>query len=125
MEITTKKDLEEAIIALEKKKVIQHAVMMKHYHQTTDSLKPKNLIKGIFTNIGQSPDAKSGMLKTAVGLGVGILTKKLFLGKSTSLVQKLLGNAVKIGIAKTAISNTDRVKAYASAIYNNLLKKKK
>ena len=123
MEITTKKELEQAIIQLEKKKVLQYSALTAQYHQTAESLKPGNLIKGAFGKIIHSPDARSGIFKTVAGLGVGFLTKKIFLGGATGFVQKLVGNALRIGVTKSAVTNSDKIKAYAFSIYNNLFRK--
>ena len=123
MHITGKKNLEETIIELEKRKIAQHNSLMDQLHITTESLKPKNLIKGAFSRVVHSPDARASLIKTIAGVGIGMLTKKLFIGKSTSLVKKVLGNAVRFGVTKTAINNTGRVRAYGTAIYNNLFRK--
>lgn len=124
MKLSSKKELDEAIIELEKRKIYQRNLLVDQYHETVDSLKPANLIKGVFSNIAHSPGARSGILKAVAGLGVGMLTKNLFWGKSSSLVKRWLGNALKIGVAKTAVSNSDKIKAYGVAIYHNLFKKK-
>lgn len=124
MKISNKKELELAIMELERKKSMQLAMMKEHYAHTSNSLKPKNLIKNAFSSVTHSSDAMNGVLKTAAGIGIGILTKRLFLGGSASLIQKIIGNVVEAGVAKTAINNTDKIKAYGSAIYNNLFKRK-
>lgn len=124
MKLSSKKDLDEAIIELEKKKIDQRNLIIEQYHETVESLRPANLIKGVFNDIAHSPVARSGILKTVAGLGIGMLTKNLFWGRSSSLIKRWLGNALKIGVAKTAVSNSDKIKAYGVAIYNNLFKRK-
>ncbi len=124
MNILNAEDLDLAIIGLERQKIVQHHELMKKYRETAESLHPGNLAKEAFEKIIHSTDARSGILKTITGLGVGILTKKLLLGHSGSFLQKVLGSAVKLGVAKTAISNTDKIKAYAMSIYHNVFQKK-
>ncbi|MEO8769936.1 MAG: hypothetical protein ABI402_07620 [Ferruginibacter sp.] len=124
MKISSKKELDERIIELEKKKIYQRELIKDQYQETVESLRPANLIKGVFNDIRHSPAASSGILKTVAGLGIGMLTKNLFWGKSSSLIKRLLGNVLKIGVAKTAVSNGDKIKAYGVAIYNNLFKRK-
>ena len=124
MKISSKKELDEAIIELEKKKIYQRELINEQYHETVESLRPANLIKGVFNDIRHSPMAGSGILKTVAGLGIGMLTKNLLWGKSSSLIKRWLGNALKIGVAKTAVSNADKIKAYGVSIYNNLFKRK-
>lgn len=123
MKISNKAELDEAIIALNRKKVEQKNLLVYQYRQTTESLKPGNLIKHAFKDITHSDSAKSGILKTVAGLGLGMITKNLFWGNSSSLIKRWLGNALKIGVAKTAISNTDKIKAYGTAIYHNLFRR--
>ena len=124
MKISSKKELDEAIIELEKKKIYQRELIKEQYHQTVESLRPGNLIKGVFNDLRHSSGASSGILKTVAGLGIGMLTKNLLWGKSSSLIKRWLGNALKIGVAKTAVSNADKIKAYGVSIYNNLFKRK-
>lgn len=124
MKLSSKKELDEAIIALEKKKVAQKQMLKEHYEVTIESLSPGKLIKDAFSSITHSPGAGSTILKTITGIAVGLLTKKLFIGKSSSFVSKMVSNAVKFGVAKAAISNTDKIKAYGAAIYNNLFRRK-
>ncbi len=124
MKIETKKELDEAILRLEAKKLSLKNDISDQYHSTLEGLKPANLLKEAFSSVTHSSAAMSGIAKTIVGVGAGFLTKRLFLGRSSTFIQKLLGNAVKFGVAKTAINNTDKIKAYGAAIYNNLFKKK-
>jgi hypothetical protein len=124
MKISSKKELDEAIIELEKKKVYQRGLIIEQYQETVESLRPANLIKGVFNDITHSSGARSAILKTVAGLGFGMLTKNLLWGNSTSLIKRWLGNALKIGVAKTAVSNADKIKAYGAAIYHSLFKKK-
>ena len=123
MKITNKQELDEAIIELTKRKAAQKNLLIQQYQQTAESLRPGNLVKHALSDIAHSPSARSGILKTAAGLGIGLLTKNLFWGNSGSFAKRLVGNALKFGVAKTAVSNSDKIKAYATAIYHNLFQK--
>src|SRR4051794_18264239 len=122
MKISNKKELDEAILELEKLKVTQYNLLISQYRETAESLKPGNLIRSSVQSIVHSPQARAGIIKTVAGFAIGMLTKKLFFKKSGSFAKKLIGNALKMGVAKTAISNTDKIKAYGTAIYHNLFK---
>ncbi|MEI2747487.1 MAG: hypothetical protein V9E88_01845 [Ferruginibacter sp.] len=52
-----------------------------------------------------------------------MLTKKLFFNRLFFILSKLIGTALDLTVAKTAVNNTDKIKAYAIATYNNLFKK--
>ncbi|MEO5942578.1 MAG: hypothetical protein ABIP30_15215 [Ferruginibacter sp.] len=125
MKITTTEELDLAIIELEKRKVVQQSILLSEFHNTYESLKPINLVKAAFHKVTEPGDARSTILKAVGGIATGLLTKKLLVGKTTSLVGSLLSNALKIGTTKAVYSNSDKIKAYGLAIYHNLFKKGK
>jgi hypothetical protein len=124
MQIRNKAELEEAILSLEKKRIEQEQELVTQFHATVDSLKPANLIKGAFNKMVGSPEGREGLLKTATGLGAGLLANKFLLGRSSSMIGKIASNLLKVTVAKTAASNADKLKAYGTAIYHNLFQKK-
>ena len=123
MTINSKLSLAEAIQQLERKKLMQEEELKEQFKVTQKSLNPLNLIKDGVKNITSMPGLGDGLIKSAIGMGIGILTKNLFIGKSSSIVKKLLGGAVEIGVANTTVSYADKVKAYGISIYHNLFKK--
>jgi hypothetical protein len=123
MKISNKKELDAAIIELEKRKVMQESLLIAQFKNVRESLSPLNIIKNGFKKLTEAPDIKEGLLKTAAGLGIGVLSKKLFLGTSHSTIKKLLSGVLELAVAKTTISNADKVKAYGISIYNNLFRK--
>jgi len=125
MEINNSADLERAIIELEKRKVIQQELLKSQFSATADSLRPGNLIKEGLSKLVQPGDTRSMALKIAGGLAMGFITKKFMLGKTNTKAASLLGNAIKVGATKALVSNSDKIKAYGIAIYNNLFNKKK
>jgi len=125
MEINNSQDLERAIIELEKRKLVHQDALVQQFRQTADSLRPGNLIKEGLSKLVQPGDTRSMALKVAGGIAMGFLTKKLMLGKTHSKVEALIGNAIKLGTTKAVVNNTDKIKAYGIAIYNNLFKKHK
>ena len=123
MQINNSNELALAIIELEKRKVVQQSILMSQFHDTYESLKPINLIKNAFHKATDGGGAGGTILKAAGGIGVGLLTNKLLLSKSPSIIGKLLSNAVKLTATNTVFKNSDKIKAYGTAIYNNLFKK--
>lgn len=123
MKISTKTELDAAIIELEKRKVMQESLLSAQFKAFKESISPMNLLKSSFKKITDTPDLKEGLLKTVAGLGMGVLSKKLFIGKSSSLINQLLSGVLELVVAKKTINNVDRVKAYGISIYNNLIKK--
>ena len=118
-------DLDKAIEELERRKVIREAILTEQFHATVNHFKPGNLIKSAFNNVISPSHTRDNILKTVGSIGVGLLTKNLFLGKSTSIIGKLASNALKVGATNGIMHNTDKISAWSSAIYNNLFKKNK
>ncbi len=124
MKINNHKDLKQAIAALEQKKLQQQEMLIQQLHVTYQGLKPTNLLKEGFDKLLQNSGAvTSGAVKTAAGIGIGMLTKKFFFGKHSSIATKLAGTALDLFLTKKAVDNTDTIKAYGTAVYNNLFKK--
>jgi len=126
MEINNAIDLDSAIAAMEKKKVIQEAILKNQYHETIEHYKPKNLIKSAFKNVLEPGETGNTILKTVGGIGAGLLAKNIVFGAgATSFIGKLASNALKIGATNTVINNKDKIAAWSISIYKNLFTKSK
>lgn len=124
MTINNSYELEAAIIELEKRKVIQETLLKEQFHAVKESMKPMNIIKNSFSKLTHTPEIRDGVFKTIAGVGIGLLTKNMFLGKAIPLVKSLVGNAVESNLDKTIKNGADTIKAYGTAIYHNLFGKK-
>lgn len=122
MVITNKSQLDLAIIELEKKKIVQEHLITAQLNEVRERLSPVNVIKDTFSQLTKAPDFRNGVLKTLTGFGVGVLSKRLFLGPSHSIIKKMLGSVFELAVAKSTISNADKLKAYGVSIYKNLFK---
>lgn len=125
MKISNVQELEYAILELENKKVEQQKEMGAEFKKTVESLKPMNLIKSSLHKINTNHLAKT-VLKTAGGIGVAFLTSKLTGGtlkptRPKSVVSGLLTSTLGAAV----LGNTDKIKAYGSAIIKNLFGNKK
>lgn len=125
MTINNSKDLQAAIIELEKRKVIQESLLKEHFHVVKESMSPLNIIKRQFSKITHTPEISNGVMKTVAGVGIGLLTKNMFLGKAIPLVKSLMGNAVETSVDKSIKHGADTIKAYGTAIFNNIFGKNK
>lgn len=124
MKIRNKKELDAAILDLEKKKQVQEEQIISGFKAARESLSPMNLIKHGLNRITKMPDVQNGLLSSIASIGVTVLSKKFMNGKSSSLIKNLLGSVVQLAVAKSAYSHTEKIKAYGISIYNNLFKKK-
>ena len=119
MEITNSSTLQKAIIRLEQKRREQEQDISAHFKHTYQSLQPLNILKNTFHNVTSSPGIKGNLLKAGLGLGAGLLTKRLFFGGSGSAIKKIIGTAVEVGVTKAVTNKSGNI--IASGL--NLLKK--
>ena len=122
MKINNKSELDTAIGDLQKRKQIQEKLLVQQFKATQESLDPINLIKNSFSKLTQMPGIQEGILNTIAGLAVGIISKKLFMGKSTTYFKKILSEIFEFAITNTTIRNAEKIKAFGKSIYNNLFK---
>ncbi|MBP9097660.1 MAG: hypothetical protein KBF74_02500 [Ferruginibacter sp.] len=123
MKINGKAALQEKILELENLKVVQEEELKLQFHAVKESMKPSNLLKSGLSSLTSGPGLGGGLLKTAAGLGIGVLSKKIFLGSSPSFIKKVVGSVFEIAAANTTISHADKIKAYGISLYNNLFNK--
>jgi hypothetical protein len=98
--IHTTSDLKKAIEELELRKSNEEELVKVHFREVLEKYKPANLIKETVAEVSDSMDFKKNLGNIALGIGVGYLSKKLFVGKKTSgIAQKIIGTAIDMGAA--------------------------
>ena len=123
MEINNTADLRAAISLLEVDSAVKKRILIEHYHTTTESLKPANLIRNAFNKIVDSPDIANRVIGTSVGLGAGILSKKILIGRSTNIFKRIFGTAIEIAIARVVSKNGESIKEKGIEIFRKLTNK--
>ena len=91
--------LNEKIIFLQCKQADELVILKEQFHSIYENLKPINLLKNTLQNITSSPDIKSILLNSAIGITTGFLSKKILIGSSSNPIKKLLGNVLEFTIA--------------------------
>lgn len=125
MEIKNSADLKAAILELEDRKQREKEELTRNFHAFTESLTPMNLLKSTFNKVKNSPGIQGSVLKAGLGLGVGLLSKQLLIGRSTGIVKGLLGNAFKMGVMNLVAKNTDTIKSTGARFLKTLFSRKK
>ncbi|HZB11458.1 MAG TPA: hypothetical protein VE467_00445 [Chryseolinea sp.] len=119
-------DLKAAIQELEQRERVKKQQMADNFHAFTESMKPGNLLRSTFNNSGGAGGGVANtIVKAGVGLGVGLISKKLLIGSSTNIFKKLAGNAVKLGVAGIVAKKSDRIKYAGLKFLTSILGKKK
>lgn len=111
-EIKSAIHLSDAILQLEGRKTDEEKMLKEQFLLAYNSIKPINLIKSTIKEAGSSPDLRTNILNTGVGLAAGYLTKKLFIGISNNPLKKIIGGVLMFGITNLVTKNPDVVKAF-------------
>jgi hypothetical protein len=88
-------ELRERIKELEQLEARQIAGLKLQAQQTAESMRPSNLVKSAFSEMIKSKGLKQDALKASVGIGAGILLKKIITRHSGGIFRKIAGFALQ------------------------------
>ncbi len=89
--INTMSDLKVRIKELEALEARQVAGLKLQVHDTIEGMRPANLLKSAFNDMVGSKSLKQNAITASVGIGAGMLIKKIIMHKSKSLLGKMAG----------------------------------
>ena len=87
--------LDQQIAALKELEQQQLLGLRESAMELVHSLSPVNLLKDTVKKVTASPGLRLSVMDTALGIGAGILGKRLFVGRSSSLLKKTGGLALE------------------------------
>jgi hypothetical protein len=82
-------------------------LLKEQFCNTCENLKPINLIKNTFKEVVASPSIKNTLVKNAIGLATGYLSKKLLIGSSHNPIKKVLGTVLEFVVANVVANSVD------------------
>jgi Ca2+/Na+ antiporter len=91
--------LEKRIAELKELEAQQMAELKALAGTIADSVSPVGIIRSTLKDIAVSPDFRSNVINTAIGLGAGFLGRKLYVGNSKNIFRKITGSAVQFVLA--------------------------
>ena len=97
------------IYRLELKQKLELASLKSQLHTTFEQLKPLNLLKQTFTEVSESPEIKSQLLNSGIGLLTGYLSKKLMIGNTSNPIKNILGTIVEFIIANLVAKYSESI----------------
>jgi hypothetical protein len=89
--INTMSGLEERIKQLEALETRQMTALKLQAHDTIESMRPANLLKSAFNDVVGSKSLKQNAITASVGIGAGMLIKKIIMQRSKGLLGKMAG----------------------------------
>lgn len=121
-EINNREDLEAAIKRLEQQTTAQKQQLVDQFHMTYNNLKPVNILKNSINKIVHSPDVVDNIVNTGLSVGLGLLSKRLVVGKSAGVVKKLLGTAMELGVANLVARKSASIKSGGLDLLSKIFK---
>lgn len=106
------------IVKLEARRSEDLHLLKEQLHETYESLKPVNLIKGIFKSATESPEITNGLSKAAIGVTSGHLIKKLLFGSTHNPLKKFAGAAVQAIVTNIVSNNSEKITDTGKNIFN-------
>jgi hypothetical protein len=106
--ITNSEELKSMIRVLEQRKSLQELALKQRTNAIVESVKPINILKRTFgRGLSVGPPIKSGgLLQVAVGIGAGILLRRIFRipapGKSRQFLSDLLQQGINYWLNRRA-----------------------
>lgn len=113
--------LKEAISELKSKQAQELALLKMQFKLAYESLTPQNLLKIALHEASVSP--QNVVLNNAVGLAVGYVSKKIFMGKSHNPIRNILGTLLQLTVANVVAKHSGTLIQYLKEKYYQLTEK--
>jgi len=120
-----KTELQDAIQLLEAEKSLKFDLMKTQFQQTTQSLRPANIIQHTIKDISSSPYIVDNLLSGGVGLVTGFISKKIAIGGSHNIIKRVLGNVIQFGVTNLIAQNPKTIWSIGQFISHRFFKKQK
>ena len=126
MDIHNSSELRMAIAGLERKRRQQEMELSLAFDDFRENIKPINLVRNAFHSIAATPNLGGRLLNAGLGVGIGIVSKKIFMGSGpANLFKKLAGTILEFAMAGIAAKNSDKIKSAGRGLIHFLSRNRK
>ena len=120
--ITSVKELQAAIISLEKRQSEEGLLLKEQFSITYESLKPFNVLLKAIIDIFTPIELKQGILDTSAGILSGYLSRALVVRNSKNPILRLAGMFIQYGVTNVITKNSDAIMKVTSAFIEKLMR---
>lgn len=120
-QITPSVSLQNRILQLEQLQKTQVQELKNSAGLLLHSLSPVQLLKSTFKEVSATPNLKTAVLNTAMGIGAGFIGRKLYTGRSHSIISKIAGPAIQFFITNFVRNKLSKRHDKQDAEINNKL----
>ena len=111
----------DSIQFLEEEQIVKRQLLKEQLNISYESLKPLNLLKVAIKDMSSTPDLGNNVVGTVLGLASGFLSKKVFIGTSGSLIRKLLGSFIQLGVTNIVAKHPEIIKTFGQYLIQHFL----
>ncbi|QOG01914.1 hypothetical protein [Flavobacterium sp. MDT1-60] len=90
--------LNQRIKQLEAQQDAEWVAIKDEIDEIKENLKPLNLIRNTVAEINETVGFKSDLAQSAISIGIGLLAKKLVIGKTDSIFKNILGSILQLAV---------------------------
>jgi hypothetical protein len=108
--------LKNKIKVLEDDQAVNGELVKKQFDHVTGNVKPGNIVTNKFNKMMNSPNLAENVISLTTGLATGYLTKKLAVGSKGSLVRRLLGASIQLGVTTFVAQHPKAIRSSALVI---------
>ena len=119
MKIKNSAALASVIKELEDKRAKERQGIVENFHSITESLRPLQLIKRAYNKVQLPAGLAGNVVKVIAAVGIGFVSKKLLLGKSSGLIKKIGGLLIELGLADLLTKKTEPEAPVPTAVEKN------
>jgi hypothetical protein len=124
MEISNHNQLKTAILQLEQDVLEKKELLTNQFHITYENLQPINIIKGQLRKLMASPELPKDAVGATMGLGAGVLSKKIYQKGSDNIFKQFVGTALELGVARFVANNSEKLKEVGATLIDRLFNSK-
>jgi len=117
-------DLARAIAELELRAAAQKRDIQETFEAVSENLTPLSLVKSGVQSVF-SGEHKEEIFNVLIGLGTGILSRRLILGNSNGFIGKTIGKAIQWGMTGLVSKNAEKIKEKAGDLIDRIFKRHK
>jgi|ERR1700722_18012980 len=116
--IQSSDELKIAIIELEERLAVQRKQVIMSIHSTYKSLNPISLIKSTIHRATELSDKKDNSLNTIIGLGTGLLLKKIIPKRPGGYVKNILAALIELALTNKVSKDREAIDTLSHEILN-------
>ncbi|MFG6686324.1 hypothetical protein ACGK9U_07070 [Mariniflexile sp. HNIBRBA6329] len=87
--------LNDAMLLLEERRREEYEELKLQFYETSENFRPINIFNQAVKDFREGTEVKTNLFETILSITGGYFSKKILVGKSNSLVKKILGYAMQ------------------------------